>query len=166
VKKTLILIAVTSITMSQMAASCTPEVQRSTPPRLINGEWVKDVQPSATELAKIDFAKLNKFNYTFIFSGIYSKEASLDNKPLSYIKTKKIWQGKVKSTVDIDRSKPPTDNNCSKLKFGQEYIFFASLGGRNQPIYLQSFRKATPELKALLGKPTKQWLRGRLIHAR
>ncbi len=164
--KQLLLIAFTGMTISQMASSCTPEPQISKPPRLVNGEWIQAAKPSVAERAKVDFEKLSKKDYTYVFSGIYSKEASLSKQPLSYIKTKKIWQGKVIETVDIDKSKPPTDNKCSKLKFDQEYIFFAKLGNRNTPIHLKEFRKSTPELKALLGKPTKQWLRGRLIHNR
>ncbi len=60
--------------------------------------------------------------------------------------------------------KLPTDNKCSKLKFNQEYVFFAKLGSRQKPILLKEFRKASNELNRLLGKPIKQWLRGRLIH--
>ena len=159
-----LLIAIASMSLSQLAWSCTPQPQLTTPPRLVNGEWVKADQPSVKELTKTDFEQLSKKDYTFVFSGIYTKEASFNNKPLSHIKTKSIWQGKVTEAVDIDMDKLPTDNTCSKLKFDNEYIFFAKLGSRNQPIHLKEFRAATAELKALLGKPAKQWLRGRLIH--
>jgi hypothetical protein len=154
------------MSLSQLAWTCTPEPQLSTAPRLVNGEWVNANQPSAKELTKTDFDQLNKKGYTFVFSGIYTKEISFNNKPLSHIKTKNIWQGKVTDIVDIDQSKLPTDNSCSKLKFDHEYIFFAKLGSRNNPIQLKEFRAATPELKSLLGKPAKQWLRGRLIHSK
>ena len=152
--------------MSQTTWSCTPEPVKSKPPRLVNGEWIQEVKPSSKELTKLDFYTLKNKNYTYIFSGIYTKEMSFGSKKLSYIQTKKIWQGKVTDTVDVDMSKLPTDNKCSPLKFDQEYVFFAKLGGRSQPIFLKEFRKATPELKTLLGKPTKQWLRGRLIHSK
>ncbi|TDR23282.1 hypothetical protein [Marinicella litoralis] len=165
-KKTLLIIALSGIAMSQMASSCTPEPEISKPPRLVNGEWIQEAKPSAKELAQVDFDQLKKMNFTYVFSGIYRKEASFNNKPMTYIQTKKIWQGKVTETVDIDLGKPPTDNKCSPMKLDEEYIFFAKLGGRNNPIHLKSFRKATPTLKALLGKPTKQWLRGRLIHSK
>ncbi len=161
-----VLIALAGITMSQLTWSCTPEPTISSPPRLVNGEWVQSATPSAKEQAQLDFENLQNKNYTYVFSGIYTKEVSFGNKKLSYIQTKKIWQGKVTATVDVDRQKPPTDSQCTPLKYDQEYIFFAKLGGRNQPIHLKEFRKATPQLKAMLGKPTKQWLRGRLIHSR
>ena len=159
-----VLIALLSLTISHKAWSCTPVPQLTTAPRLVNGEWIKATQPSAKELTQADFDQLSKKDYTFVFSGIYTKEVSFNNKTLSHIKTKSIWQGKVTEAVDIDMDKLPTDNTCSKLKFDNEYIFFAKLGSRNQPIHLKEFRAATAELKALLGKPAKQWLRGRLIH--
>lgn len=165
-KKNLLLIIFINLSISPMAWSCTPEPEVSKPPRLVNGEWIQEAKPSAKELAQVDFEQLKKMNFTYVFSGIYRKEASFNNKPMTYIQTKKIWQGKVTETVDIDRSKPPTDNKCSPLKLDEEYIFFAKLGSRNNPIHLKSFRKVTPALKALLGKPTKQWLRGRLIHSK
>jgi hypothetical protein len=164
--KPLILIPCITIILCQNALACSPEVQKSNPPRLINGEWVQTEQPNATALAKSDFEKLQKKNYAFVFSGTYSKEASFSKKPLSYIKTKKIWRGNVPEIVDVEMSQLPTDNLCSKLKYDQEYIFFASLGNRNDPIQLKSFRKATLNIKKLLGKPIKQWLRGRLIKSR
>ena len=161
-----LLIALTGITMSQITWSCTPEPEISKPPRLVNGQWVQDAKPSSKELTQSDFKKIKNKNYTYVFSGIYTKEVSFGNKKSSYIQTKKIWRGKVTDTVDVDMGKLPTDKKCSPLKYDQEYIFFAKLGSRSQPIHLKEFRKATPELKALLGKPTKQWLRGRLIHSK
>lgn len=149
-----------------MAWSCTPQVELSQPPRLVNGEWIQAPKPSRQQQIGADYKQLKQKNYAFIFSGIYSKEASFSGKNLSYIQSKKIWKGKVKKTVDLEIGKLPSDNKCSKMKFGQEYIFFAKLGGRNNPLHLKEFRKATPELKSLLGKPAKQWLRGRLIHSK
>lgn len=165
-KYALILILSLGLANSSTASRCIPEVKKSSAPRLVNGEWVQTEKPDANSLAQADFEQLKKKNYTFVFSGIYSKEANFSGKKLSFIKTKNIWNGKVKDAVDIDVGKPPTDPECSTLKYGQEYIFFANLGGRNKPLHLKTFRKATPQLKALLGKPNKQWLRGRLIQNR
>ncbi|WP_154224049.1 hypothetical protein [Marinicella rhabdoformis] len=165
-KHTLIIALSLGLASNALASRCIPEVKKSIPPRMVNGEWVQAEKPSAKALAKADFEQLKKKDYAFVFSGIYSKEASFSGKKLSFIKTKNIWNGKVKDTVDIEVGKPPTDPECSTLKYDQEYVFFAKLGGRNKPIHVKTFRKATPELKALLGKPKKQWLRGRLIHNR
>lgn len=159
-------ITISSIIFSQSILACTPTVKKSNPPRLINGKWVQQAQPKTVAIVKNDFDELQKKNFAFVFSGIYTKETSFSEKPLSHIKTKKIWRGKVPEIVDVDMSKLPTDNLCSKLKYDQEYIFFASLGNRKDPIQLKSFRKASLDFKKLLGKPIKQWLRGRLIMTR
>ncbi len=165
IKSTLI-ITLLFFTLTSHASKCTPEVRKSNPPRLVNGEWVQPENPNQSELINADFAKLKLKQYDFVFSGVYTKEASFSEKKLSYIKTKKIWQGKVTEEVDVNMSKQPTDNQCNKLKYDQEYIFFAKLGNRSNPLILKEFRTASPELKALLGKPSKQWLRGRLIQSR
>lgn len=149
--------------ISPAAWSCTPQVELSKPPRLVNGEWVQAPKLNNKEITQSDYKRIKSKNYDFIFSGIYTKEASFSGKTTSYIETKKIWRGKVKKTVDVEVGKLPTDNKCSKMKFNQEYVFFGKLGSRNKPIQLKEFRKSSPELKSLLGKPPKQWLRGRLI---
>lgn len=148
------------------ARTCIPAVEKSQPPRLVDGQWIQAAKPSSADNIKNDFEQIKKKKYDFIFSGIYTKEASFNNKILSHIKTKKIWQGNVVAIVDVDMAKLPTDKQCSQLKYDQEYIFFATLGNRNNPIQLKEFRTATAELKSLLGKPSKQWLRGRLIQSR
>lgn len=53
--------------MSPMASSCRPEVEKYKPPRLINGEWIQEAKPSATELAIMDFEKLSKYNFNFFY---------------------------------------------------------------------------------------------------
>ncbi len=146
------------------ASRCTPQVKKSNPPRLINGEWVKDDNNTASSQARIDLQALMRKKHAFIFSGVYAKEASFSEKNLSYIETKKIWRGKVPKSIDLDSSELPFDNNCDKPSYDKTYVFFAVLGPRNAPIKIKTFRTITPELKKLLGKPEKQWLRNRLIN--
>ncbi len=154
-----------TVAIDALAASrCTPQVKKSKPPRLINGEWVKDDTNSASSHARADLDALMKKDHAFIFSGVYAKEVSFSDKNLSYIETKKIWQGKVPKSIDLDASELPLDNNCDKPNYDKTYVFFAVLGPRNAPIKVKTFRPLTAELKKLLGQPEKQWLRGRLIN--
>ncbi len=154
-----------TVSVDALAASrCTPQVKKSNPPRLINGEWVKDETNSASSHAQADLASLMKKKHAFIFSGVYAKEVSFSEKNLSYIETKKIWRGQVPKSIDLDSSELPFDNNCDKPSYDQTYVFFAVLGPRNAPIKIKTFRTITPELKKRLGKPEKQWLRNRLIN--
>lgn len=163
-KTSLLLILVTFMMSTTVVAKCVPQVKQSKPPRLVNGEWVTDQSNSADSQQAQDLANLKKKQYAFIFSGTYSKEASLPGKQLGFIQSKKIWQGKVPKSVDLNPTELPTDPECQPLKFGQDYVFFGKLGPRQQPIKVKEFRTITPAIKAMLGQPEKQWLRGRLIN--
>ncbi len=154
------------ITQSSLAWACTPQPKISNPPKLINGHWVEQKQPSQADWRQADLESLKRAGYDFVFSGTYRKEISFSDKRLSYIESKKIWHGKVPKSLDLDSSTLPEHPDCKKLKYDQDYIFFGVLGGRSQPIRLKTFRTSSSELQAWLGQPEKQWLRGRLIQHR
>ncbi len=143
-------------------------VQKSKPPRLVDGQWVSDNSNDAKTKISNDFKAIKKKDYDFIFSGIYKKDISLNKQARGYIETKAIWKGSVPEDFGMNSSNQPRADQCDMtlLKFDKEYIFFGKLGSRNNPIRLKEFRTASFDLKQLLGKPQKQWLRGRLIQRR
>ncbi len=155
--------------LQNTAMACTKtHVQKSKPPRLVNGTWVSDNSNDAKTKITNDFKAIQKKDYDFIFSGTYKKDISLSREAVGYIETKAIWQGSVPEDLGLNDRNKPNASNCDMklLKFDGEYIFFGKFGSRNNPIRIKEFRSASFELKQLLGKPQKQWLRGRLIQSR
>lgn len=143
--------------------ACTPIKQTTNPPRLVNGEWIQD---KADKDVFSPYEIINNKLYTYVFSGIYTKQISYSDLKLNFIETKKVWQGNIPKTIELSTSSLPGSYNCEKLVFGKEYIFVGTNGNRRNPINLKYFFTATTEIKNKLGLPSKQWLRGRLIQTR
>ena len=87
-------------------------VQKSKPPRLVDGQWVSDNSNDAQTKIANDFKLIQKKDYDFIFSGIYKKDISLNKEARGYIETKAIWKGSVPEDFGMNASNQPRADQC------------------------------------------------------
>jgi len=146
--------------------ACLPMAKPETPPKLINGQWVQAAQANSQALLKADHDMLENRAYDFVFSATLRRGSRFQDKQLSFLESKNVWQGQVPKTLDIELDDMPTPRNCDPIVYDKEYLFFGILGSRHKPIILKTFRPLTADRKELLGTAKKRWLRGRLIQLR
>lgn len=151
--------------LPEFTFACSRKIVHTSPPKLINNTKTSNSEKNI-EQQPLDLNQLLKNDYDFIFSGTYNVNTSHEDAGDYYIDVKEVWRGKVPNHIKLNQINTPTQNICTQhiLIEDKTFMFFAKLGNRKNPVQVKTFRKTTPELKALLGKPKRQWLRGRLIH--